>query len=43
MQAFNKKINGYEGIDRNMFFEFKESSRTRGHNEKILIMTDGDK
>ena len=24
-------VNGYEDIDRNMFFKLKESSRTRGH------------
>ena len=26
-----KILNGYEGIDRNMFFKLKEGSRTRGH------------
>ena len=26
-----KIVNGYEDIDRNMFFKFKEGSRTRGH------------
>ena len=24
-------VNGYEDVDRNMFFKLKESSRTRGH------------
>ena len=26
-----KIVNGYEDIDRNMFFKLKEGSRTRGH------------
>ena len=25
-------MNGYEDVDRNMFFKFKEGSRTRGRN-----------
>ena len=27
-----KIVNGYEDVDRNMFFKLKEGSRTRGHN-----------
>ena len=26
-----KIVNGYEDVDRNMFFKLKECSRTRGH------------
>ena len=26
-----KIVNGYEDVDRNMFFKLKEGSRTRGH------------
>ena len=26
-----KMVNGYEDVDRNMFFKLKEGSRTRGH------------
>ena len=26
-----KTVNGYEDVDRNMFFKLKECSRTRGH------------
>ena len=26
-----KIMNGYEDVDRNMFFKLKEGSRTRGH------------
>ena len=47
--------NGYEDVDRNMFFKFKEGSRTRGHKaalvkeecrsdmRKVLFLTEGDK
>ena len=28
--------NGYENIDRNMFFSFKKDSRTRGHKVKLV-------
>ena len=50
-----KIVNGYEDIDRNMFFKYKEGSRTRGHkaalvkkqcsvgHEKVLILTEDDK
>ena len=30
-----KILNGYENIDRNMFFSLKKDSRTRGHEVKI--------
>ena len=29
-------LNGYENIDRNMFFSLKKDSRTRGHKVKLL-------
>ena len=29
-----KRLNGYEDVDRNMFFKLKEGSRTRGHKVK---------
>ena len=29
-----KIVNGYEDIDRNMFFKLKEGSRTRGHKKR---------
>ena len=42
-----KIMNGYEDVDRNMFFKLKEGSRTRGHQsalvKKILFLIDGDK
>ena len=47
-----KIVNGYEDVDRNMFFKLKEGSRTRGHkatlvkevgHEKVLFLTEGDK
>ena len=31
-----KILNGYENIDRNMFFAPKKNSRTRGHEEKLV-------
>ena len=47
-------VNGYEDVDRNMFFKLKES-RTSGHkaalvkeqcwfgHEKVFVLTEGDK
>ena len=32
----SKIVNGYENIDRNMFFELKEGSRTRGHKAALV-------
>ena len=29
-------VNGYEDIDRNMFFKFKEGSRIRGHKIELV-------
>ena len=29
-------MNGYEDIDRNMFFKLKEGSRTRGHKATLV-------
>ena len=31
-----KILNGYEYIDRNMFFSLKKDSRTRGHEVKLV-------
>ena len=31
-----KIVNGYEDVDRNMFFKLKESSRTRGHKAALV-------
>ena len=31
-----KTLNGYENIDRNMFFSLKKNSRTRGHEVKLV-------
>ena len=31
IEVFFKILNGYENIDRNMFFSLKKVSRTRGH------------
>ena len=31
-----KIVNGYEDIDRNIFFKFKEGSRTRGHKAALV-------
>ena len=31
-----KTVNGYEDVDRNMFFKLKEDSRTRGHNVALV-------
>ena len=31
-----KIVNGYEDVDRNMFFKLKEGSRTRGH-KAVLV------
>ena len=31
-----KILNGYENIDSNIFFEFKESKITRGHNFTLV-------
>ena len=35
MEVF-KILNGYEGIDSNIFFEVKESKMTRGHNYTLV-------
>ena len=31
-----KIVNGYEGVDRNMFFKLKEGSKTRGHKAALV-------
>ena len=31
-----KIVNGYEDIDKNMFFKLKEGSRTRGHKAALV-------
>ena len=31
-----KTVNGYEDVDRNMFFKLKEGSRTRGHKAALV-------
>ena len=31
-----KTVNGYEDVDRNMFFKLKEGSRTRGHKPALV-------
>ena len=31
-----KTVNGYEDVDRNMFFKLKESRRTRGHKVALV-------
>ena len=31
-----KILNGYENIDRNVFFSLKKDSRTRGHEVKLV-------
>ena len=31
-----KIVNGYEDVDRNMFFKFNEGSRTRGHKAALV-------
>ena len=31
-----KIVNGYEDVDRNMFFKVKEGSRTRGHQAALV-------
>ena len=31
-----KIVNGYEDVDRNMFFKLKEGSRTRGHKAALI-------
>ena len=31
-----KIVNGYEDIERNMFFQLKEGSRTRGHKAALV-------
>ena len=31
-----KIVNGYEDIDWNMFFKFKEGSKTRGHRAALV-------
>ena len=33
-------MNSYENVDRNMFFNFKEGSRTRGH-KAVLVKEQG--
>ena len=35
IEAF-KIVNGYEDVDRNMFFKLKEGSRTRGHKAALV-------
>ena len=35
IQVF-KIVNGYEDVDRNMFFKLKEGSRTRGHKAALV-------
>ena len=30
-------VNGYEDVDRNMFFKLKEGSRTRGHKAALVM------
>ena len=53
IKAF-KIMNGYEDVDRNVFFKFKEGSRTRGHKAALVkeqcrldmrkySLTEGDK
>ena len=32
-----KIVNGYEDVDRNMFFKLKDGSRTRGHKAALLV------
>ena len=32
-----KIVNGYEDVDRNMFFKLKEGSRTRGHKAALVM------
>ena len=31
-----KMVNGFDDVDRNMFFKLKESSRTRGHKAALV-------
>ena len=31
-----KIVNGYEDVDRNMFFKLKEGSRTKGHKAALV-------
>ena len=31
-----KIVNGYEDVDRNMFFKLKEGNRTRGHKSALI-------
>ena len=31
-----KIVNGYEDVERNMFFKLKEGSRTRGHKAALV-------
>ena len=31
-----KIVNGYEDVDKNMFFKLKEGSRTRGHKATLV-------
>ena len=31
-----KIVNGYEDVDRNMFFKLKEGGRNRGHNAALV-------
>ena len=35
IEAF-KILNGYENINKNMFFSFKKDCRTRGHEVKLV-------
>ena len=35
LEVFNI-VNGYEDVDRNMFFKHKEGSRTRGHKAALV-------
>ena len=32
-------MNGYEDVDRNMFFKLKEGSRTNGHKEATVYFS----
>ena len=34
-----KIMNGYEDVDRNMFFKLKEGSRTRGHKTHLPLLS----
>ena len=36
IEVFKINVNGYEDVDRNMFFNLKEGSRTRGHKAALV-------